>query len=468
MSKSFHRCIWLTASLIAATLMLDGCAGMPPGGAQPGSQLPAARQWDEGNYSGATVVTRDAWWRVFQDRTLNELIERALLKADKNVAGTAIQVLRAQLHAGLTPPNAPPAPELSAQVGAPHGRNAVEAKSRAFIETVGYEQDLWRRLASAPDAGSWQEEISPADREIIELALIGTEARVYWQIAYLNERIAALEAGLAREERLRDRVDAQYASGTVPVSDQVQIRIMLAARSAELDRLLQQRTQARHAQAFLFDLVPEGAVPEPQKLPAQALPAVTDGLEVGLLRQRPDLREAEQRLLPYLVEAGGTENCYPAFPLTRTAGASSSSLQDALHNPDAALGTGLTLPYSKAHGTRVLRGKPGSESGEALSNFRRVLHSALREVEDALSLRARFRQENGRLLEALAEARKTEILTENGYGAGSASLHSLLEAQEKRQELEMRLAENRLNQLKNLMTIGQVFGGLGLKAEPMP
>jgi outer membrane protein TolC len=150
---------------------------------------------------------------------------------------------------------------------------------------------------------------------------------------------------------------------------------------------------------------------------------------------------------------------YPTFTLTGNLGTSSTGLLNVLQNPYAALGAGLTLPFIQWNTMKLNVEISKTEYEEAVVNFRQTLYSAFSDVENALSARSRYAEENSLLEESLTLARKAEELAEVRYRAGATALQSWLDTQESRRSAEKSLAENRLNRLKNLMTLYQAIGG---------
>ncbi|QWV95642.1 efflux transporter outer membrane subunit [Geomonas oryzisoli] len=445
---------------MAATLFLGGCGGLLPRSnyTTPAVELPG--NWREQTTTGTTVANGQKWWSGFNDAVLSGLIERAL-KSNNDLAAAAIRVRRAQLNAKLTGTNLAPSAGVSATSSySRYFAGGRSTKSGGVTGTVSYEVDLWGKLAAARDVSSFEAEATEADRQSTALALIGTAATDYWQIAYLNERISSAQASIAYAEKILDLVHAKYRAGAVSALDQVQARQTVASQKAELTQLLQQRTEARNALAILFDQAPEEAVPEPQRLPDGPVPAVAAGLPADILAQRPDLRAAEQRLRKYLAAVDYTRaSYYPTFTLTGTLGTSSTSLIEILKNPVAALGVGATLPFIQANTMKLNVALAKTDYEEAVANFRQKLYSALSDVENALSARSRYADENRLLEESLALSEKAASLAEARYRAGATALQAWLDAQESRRSAEKALSENRLNRLKNSVALYQAIGG---------
>lgn len=446
--------------LVIVSLALGGCSGLLPRSQYARPDVSVPQQWQAASVTGSSIATKEQWWRDFDAPSLSELIERAL-KTNNDLAAATIKVKRAQLSSKLTNTNM--TPSFSANVNNNLNRdlnNHRDTKSSGVTATASNELDLWGKLASARDASKWEAEATESDRRSTALTLVGTVATNYWTIAYLNERIASVEASIANAKRVLELVEVKYQAGAVSALDKVQAHQTIASQKAQLTQLQQQRTEARNALAILFDQAPENKLPELQLLPSGSLPKIDAGLPASLLAQRPDLQAAELRLKKYLASVDNTRaSYYPSFTLTGTLGTSSTSLVDVIRNPYAALGAGLSLPFIQWNTMKLNVEIANTDYEEAVVNFRQALYAALSDVENALSARTNYAEETKQLEESLALAQKAEQLAEIRYRAGSTALQSWLDAQESRRDAERALAVVRLNQLKNCMALYQALGG---------
>jgi len=449
-----------TTFLLAAALVLSGCSSLLPRSQYSRSEAALPNQWQEAAVTGTTVAASEKWWQDFNDPTLNGLIERAL-KANNNLAAATVRVRRAQLSAKLTDTNLTPTVSVGANSSFRRDLNShVENKASGAIGTASYELDLWGKLASARDVSQWEAAATESDRQSTALALIGTVATNYWQIAYLNERIVTVETSIDYAEKILDLAEVKYQAGSVSALDKVQAEQTVASQKAQLTQLQQQRTEARNALAIIFDQAPENKMPELQGLPDNPLPKVDAGLPASLLAQRPDLQAAEHRLRKYLATIDNTRaSFYPSITLTGTLGTSSTSLTEVLRNPYTLLGAGLTLPFSQWNTMELNVAIAKADYEEEVINFRQTLYSALSDVENALSARNHYEEESKQLEKSLALARKAEDLVEVRYRAGSTALQSWLDAQESRRDAERAFAVIRLSRLRNCMNIYQAIGG---------
>ncbi|BCS54174.1 efflux transporter outer membrane subunit [Geobacter sp. SVR] len=446
--------------IFAVSLALGGCGGLLPRSRYVTPDVSVPQQWQTSSVTGSSVATKEQWWRDFNNPTLSGLIERAL-KTNNDLAAATIKVKRAQLSAKLTNTNLTPTVSASANGSYLRDLNTrTETKSSGITGTASYEIDLWGKLASARDVSTWEAEATESDRRSTALSLIGTVATNYWTIAYLNERIATVEASIAYAEKILELVEVKYQAGSVSALDKVQAQQTIASQKAQQTQLRQQRTEARNALAILFDQAPENMLAELQRLPSGSLPHVDAGLPASLLAQRPDLQAAELRLKKYLASVDNTRaSYYPSFTLTGSLGTSSTSLTDVIRNPFAALGVGLTLPFIQWNTMKLNVEIAKTDYEEAVVNFRQTLYSALSDVENALSARINYAEEVRQTEESLVLARKAEEIAEIRYRSGATALQSWLDAQESRRDAERALALARLGQLKNCMTLYQALGG---------
>lgn len=444
----------------AAVLALGGCTlFQPEQRAQHPLEVPQG--WQQSQGGSAAAVLPANWWTTFNDPQLDRLVDDAL-RTNGNLAAAAIRVQRAQLQAGLANTNLTPGVVGQAATSRSYDlkRGGVAGSASSSLVTLSYELDLWGRLAAQRSAADWELKATESDREAAAVALVGTTAGLYWQVGYLNQRIALSESGIEDGRRILALVRVKYAAGAVSGLDVAQAGQNLATQEAAHTQLLQQRVEARNALAILFDRPPGQMAAEPARLPDIDLPAIDAGVPASVLARRPDLRAAEQRLRGALANVDATRTgFYPALSLTGSLGTSSTALGELLKNPVGTLGAGLALPFLQWNTARLSVAVSRSQYEEAVLGFRQSLYTALSEVENALSSRTQLRAESDKLVLALQEAQRAERLSEVRYRAGATALQPVLDAKDRRRAAEVSLALNRLNQLNATMTLYKALGG---------
>ena len=446
-------------SSLALVLVLTGCGGLvkTPYSA-PAISAPA--HWQHLPREAAALAD-SPWWKAFSDAQLDALIE-AVLANNNDLAAAGIQVKKAWLQAGLAADKQNPA--LSANLAASRSRelrgDKTDSRSYSATASVSYEVDLWGRLASARDAAEWEAKASEQDRADTAWALVATTTKLYWQIAWLNQRIALAGQNIAYAEKTlliaRDKREAGAISGV----DVLQAVQTLSSQQASLSELTQQRVEAGNALAILFNAPPGQSFTVPDRLPETALPSVEAGLPAALLGRRPDLQAAELRLRETLATADATRaSYYPGFSLTGSLGGSSTALSDLIKNPLGTLGASLSLPFLQWNEMKLTNEAARADFDKAAIAFRQSLYAAMSDVENALSARSQYAGQAELLERSFTAAKRIEAIYSVQYQVGAVPMKTWLDAQQTRREAEVALLANRYQRLINHVTLVQALGG---------
>jgi NodT family efflux transporter outer membrane factor (OMF) lipoprotein len=441
--------------LVLSLALLDACTHARGPLTPPQVQMP--EKWDTN--SDALVKEQVSWWKNFNDPQLDGLIERALL-TNNDFAAAVIRVRRAQLQAGLVDTNRTPSIAAGANVGLNHTFNPQATNYTSGVSaSMNYELDLWGKLSSQRDAAHWEAQASDADCKAFAISLLGTTTRLYWQLAYLNQLLSLNTADIDSAEKTLALTKARYKAGAVSALNTVQAELNVSIQQASRTQLIQQRVEARHALAILFNQPPQSDVVDPPALPNLPLPAVAAGLPAEILANRPDLRATELRLRESLVNVDVTrKSFYPTVNLTSSIGTASSALLSFLQNPIATLGAGLSLPFIQWNTTKLAIRVSKTQYEEAVVNYRQHLYIALAEVEDSLSARAQLMAEESKLVLARSQAQHAESISHVRFKAGFTDVQLWLDAQASLRGVERSVVLNRLNQLNNQVNLYKALG----------
>jgi NodT family efflux transporter outer membrane factor (OMF) lipoprotein len=446
--------------------VLAGCATSPAGMNAPaagGAQVPA--QWQitpmAPGAMGSVLSLDEAWWERFEDPALNDLIRR-VLNSNLSLGVAALRVQQARLRTDLA--DSDRLPSVSASVGANASRlldGGPTTRGASAKLSATWELDLWGRLSAQRDAAQWATQASEEDRRAVALSLVATTARLYWQLAYLDQRVTSAEQSLAYARQTQTLVGAQYKAGSVSGLEQAQAQQAVSSQEAGLAQLTQTRMEARQALALLLDGPAQSAsLPEQPRWPQAAWPALAPGLPADLLSRRPDVRAAESRLRASYASVDVTRTSYyPSLSLTGSVGGTSESLSRVLRDPVGSLGATLVLPFLQFRDMQRNVAISQAEADASVLNFRQTLYQALSEVDQGLSAQTQYAAQTQALEQRLLQARKVERLIELRYRSGAEPLKSWLDAQESRRSAELSLADARYNQLSSWVSLLQALGG---------
>ena len=451
------------ATIAGVLLLLAGCGTLRTPYVRPEATI--APRWTQSDASAPAAQGSD-WWRRFGDPQLDRLVDRVLAR-DNDLAVAAITLRRARLQARYAVINPTVGASGSYSYSAPLKGNVPSVQTQSASMQASYEVDLFGALAAQKDVARWEARATQQDLESTRLSLIGTTVDLYFQIAFLNERIALADQSVAYAQKTLDLVQVQSNAGSASSLEVAEAVQNLATQRANLHTLLEQRVEARNALNLLLNGETSAEADELLQLPPGDPPSIDAGLPASLLARRPDLRADEMRLREQLADVDQTRlSFYPSLSLTGSLGSSSTSLSQLLQNPVGALGGSLVLPFLQLDQVSLRVGVSRANYDAAVVQFRQSLYQALTDVDNALSARGQFAAEGVDLAESLKNARTVERLDEVRYRAGSIPLKTWLDAQESRRQAEAASAQNQLNLLQSYVTLCKSLGGDAVQLSP--
>jgi len=422
-----HRYLFLLIFLIS----LGGCA-VWPAYQRPASELPAA--WRGAPAQGvSTLSVGERWWTVYGDSALDALVEEAFTN-NRDLALAAARVDEARALLRVADSRVVPAIDATAQRDRtrasevspiPLPPSAIERNSYRAQLNLSYELDLWGRLRGAGDVARAELLATQAARETVRLALGADVVRSYFTLLALDEQLDATRRSLAlREDNLRlQRV--RHTAGLIGDFQLRQLEAEVAAAQAQLPALERSRTAEELALALLLGRSPraisELAVKRDSSRTEPPPPVTPEGLPSDLLLRRPDIVQAEQRLIAANARiAVARAALFPRISLTGYLGSESTALRDLFSGPALIwqLAFGLAQPIFQ--GGRLFGEIEAVKAREqqALAQYQKSVQEAFREVRQALSAQTHAReifQAEGARAAALRDTlRLARIRYENG------------------------------------------------------
>ena len=284
----------------------------------------------------------------------------------------------------------------------------------------------------------------------------------YFQIRALDLQLEISRRTLAsRKESLQlTRTLEEHGFDTqLDVRQAEELVYTAAAQVPELERQIEQQ---ENSLSILLGNNP-GAIPRGLKLTEQPhLPEVPAGLPSALLEQRPDIREAEEKLIAANAQIGVAKAAYfPQISLTGSAGYESPALASLFTGPAGLWSFGATLTQPIFQGGRLKSNVRLAEANheESLLTYRQTIQDAFRDVSNALVAYRKYREfrvQQEHLAEAAQDAARLSGIR---FKAGTTDYLEVLTNETNYFSDQLTLAQAQLNELQALVQLYQALGG---------
>ncbi len=352
---------------------------------------------EESHWKKATPndnVARGAWWEMYQDPTLNNLMQELLIS---NLSIMKYEALYKQALALVESSQSALVPSLSVgasaskiQTSAGVGTAKVQKRSSDYKVPLqaSWTIDLWGNTRRQVEAQTLSAEATLNDLEAAKLSVQILLAQSYFQFIALNTQEELLAKSLSAYNKSLEIAQNQHKVGIVTKKDVLTAQSQLKSVEAQKIDLGIQKAQLEHAIATLL-----GKTASSFNVPSNAskvatLPAIPYSLPSELLERRPDIAAAQRRMQQSNIQLGIAKDAwFPTLNLTASTGYESSLIPSLFSAPNLIWAVGGTLTQALFDGgLREANKKQAMGAYEvSIANYRQVVLSAFQQVEDALS-----------------------------------------------------------------------------------
>ena len=373
------------------------------------------------------------WWQRFGDPQLSALVEQAL-QANPSVrsAQAALQQARAQTEVQ----GASLLPSVGASASAQRGRSGGGSASNRFQTgfDASWEPDVFGGRQAALGASEADSRAAEANLGNVQVSLAAEVALNYINLRGLQARLAIARNNLASQQETLQISQWRLQAGLVTSLVTEQARAATAQTAAQVPALEASMAQARHALAVLTGQPPgalEDALRTPRPLPAPPQ-ALALAFPAETLRQRPDVRVAEERVAAALARVQQADAArYPDFRLSGSLGLSALTLGTLTSGAAVAqsLLAGVSFPVFDGGARRAQVRVQQAVAEQARLSYEATVWTALTDVEDAL---VQMRGDRARLVQlriAAEAAVNAALLAQDRYTGGLIDFQAVLETQ---------------------------------------
>ena len=453
---------------------------------------PVAEEWIEAKDSNVQRRQVDDWWNVFQDPTLNSLIDTAYNQnLTLRVLGTRVLQARAQqaiavgsifpqtqqaegqysrvglshntfnnpsAFSGLMPPGTPPPPLVG---------NFYSDWLAGF--NLSWELDFWGRFRRAIESANASLDASVENYDAALATLLADVATNYVQYRVAQQRIKIARDNVRIQTGVLDLAQQRFKVGTATRLDVDQARTILEQTRSSIPALEIVKGQANDALCVLLGVPPHDLEPElgpGTDLGANPMANTPDWVAVGipadLLRRRPDVLSAERQVAAQSALIGVAEaDLYPTIFVNGTIGLEAADLSKLFESKSF---TGTITPNFKwnilnygriANNVHLQQAK----TQELIASYQNQVLIAAQQVQTALRGFLRSREQAESLAQSVTAAVAATQVGTGQYRSGTTSFTTVFQLQGAQVTVQDQLAIAQGNIALNLINVYRALGG---------
>jgi NodT family efflux transporter outer membrane factor (OMF) lipoprotein len=442
----------------AAIVALAGCAG-PRAAAPEGAKIQSPPAWrTSADAAGELSAT---WWQSFDDPGLTAVIETALAhNEDIQIATVRIEQLAGQVAIAHTQQ----LPNVAGRALYQRDRSINPASGIPELENVSeagvafsYDADLFGRMRAASASARANLLATRAAQADVKLTVVALAARSWFTLRSLDETLDTLRETLATVEQTRALVLRRVSVGYAAQLDLTQIEAEYQATKQQIPATELAIARTEDALSALLGESPRAME---RSTVASRLPAIPTVLPSSLLRRRPDIVEAEQRLV---AADHGLDASRAAFmpDLQLRAGWTSVNSTILPSNPVDAfvIGASVLAPIFDAGRLKARESVAVARRDEAAWAYRKTAMKAFSEVDDALVSIQRLREQLAALEEQHAALGRALGIASQRYRTGYSPFLDQLDAQRHLLSVQLAISRLRADQRNAFVTLFQSLGG---------
>ena len=335
------------------------------------------------------TVADIAWWDFYGDSLLRGIIERTL-DNNREMQAAAARVERMRRLYRIAQANR--LPELSGSLLADHETNdyADEASSRdpQFDIKLGlsWELDLWGNLRWAKRKGGAEYLATVGDERAMRMTLVAEAAAAYYRLIALDNELAIVRRTLATRREGVYQARLRFEGGLTSETVFQQAKVEYAATAALIPDLERRIETTENALALLMGDYADRKV---ARTPMRTETTMADSLPVGipsvLLRRRPDVQAAEQRLQAAMAAAGmAYADRFPASSSASREASKTTIWQGLFRSPFSYVAGTLAAPVFGFGRKRAAYEAALAAYDEARALYEQKVLEVFKEAEDAV------------------------------------------------------------------------------------
>ncbi len=412
------------------------------------------------------------WWKLFQDKELNTLIEQTIAhNYDLQAANANIREARAlYLQSSLNL-----APIVSSHANFTDQKRSLGALNNLSyaprglkLYNVGFdalwELDIFGRVRRSVEASNDEVEAQEATLRDLSVSLVAEVARNYFELRGLQNQLVVARKNIENQVKTVDITRIKFEVGRGTELDTSRAAAQLDTTRAIIPTLEVGIYKTMHRLSVLTGQLPNALT---ERLMAVApMPKIPEIINIGnpadLLRRRPDIKIAERMLAAATASIGiATADLFPRVTIIGTLALEATKLSAVGSGGSDTFSIGPRISWAFLDMAHVYaRIKAANASAESsLAHYEQTVLSALEETENALVNYNRERARQSLLLIAANASVKAEELAQLRFNEGVSDFLTVLDNEQLLLEDQGRLAQSETATATALAALYKALGG---------
>ncbi len=429
--------------------------------------IPTEYIYDCGFYATSSASS-ESWWQGFNDPTLNQLIEQAMLY-NNDLAAAAANVEASRAYLRVARSEMTPSLSFDASTYIYHEEEVTE-KEYTIAPTLEWEISLFGKLRNTKRSAVAALYAQEWALRGVWLSLCSEVATTYFTLLQYQRSLHIAHRSYCLRQRETALIDSMYRYGMKGNTDLMQAKSMVYSAKIEMERY--QRAVATTTLSLSTLL---GQRPSPADWADSGTALINDdlpinvplGLPSSLLERRPDVMESYYTMAQAAAEVGVSRaERYPTITLSGSGGVYSTSLS-ALTSGDPLMWSATGELVAPIFNWGALRSKERMQREKYIATVEQYEQSvveALSQVEQALVAIETYSNQSAATTALVLANTKIVQNTNALYKGGMGDYLSVIDAERELYSSQISLIEVVAQQYINYVDLFKSLGG-GWSAE---
>ena len=434
-------------------------------------ERPLPDEWQEKDMLFQQVLpVDDQWWKVFEDTTLDSLINLAM-EQNPSVLMAINRIDQAKAQWRISQSDFYPSLTFNGgwtrqQTSGNLGTGSPQAWTGYYSASVqmSWQLDVFGVIRQKAKA---QKELYAASKEEYNATMVSLCAEVasaYFNLREVQQELDVLRRNAVSQEAVVKITESRYKTGLVSKLDVAQSKSVYYSTLASIPTTEANVIQYLNTLAVLLGLYPQDvtdALSDTKPLPDYMEP-VGVGVPGELLLRRPDVRGAERQVNAQAALLGASKRDWlPEFFLNGSFGYASDDLKDVGKKGSMTWSIAPSMTWNLFNGGRNLQEErlQRAQLDESINQFNQTVLTAVQEVDNAMSAYKNSIKQIVACKEMLYQGKEAFELSLDLYKQGLTPFQNVLDAQRSMLTYENTLVKAKGYSLVCLVQMYQALGG---------